>query len=1301
MIWEGRTVVAVDRWAASTRLVLGKRLGGGLEGEAFAVQHPAQNTGWVVKIFKGDKLARKVKKIQAMLEMDPEPNASERRIAWPLNIVHHDGAPIGYSMIRVPHTQLTKAFSQNFRKELSSNLDLFSFHWLAENLSKTISSLHAKNHVVGDLKDLNATFNPDTLEVFLIDTDSFGIKVREIQPDFPADAATPEWSPPEFDSARPVGVQHDLFSLAVLFHHLMFSVHPFSGASKGHDDSMVAAIKDGRWLYRNSLTPNKVDPPFSVVSPLLQALFRRAFVDGHGDPGLRPTAKEWEEAFREARYDLKWCDKRPLHVFDGGSRRCPWCSLQPERWPTNHQPRSVTKSIARSELRGLTEGPALSKTNFERAERRFAANPAFRKDLPDVVGRLDAYKRRQAEIDGAMKSLREAERDDVKLIEVANQFKKDAELVRLARTTFGLGGLLDRAVELEVCLGRLTAAVAAAVPDNNGRFYLDGEKRLLDAFQRDTAILERSDGLLLRFAPRRTAARERLEAARMLTLALAGSGQPASPPIEHLRETMSTHGERLAEVADEDIDGKASLARDIVRLSENVEQPATIFSDEQVVAFWDRHIAPNVNIALQIVDARRAQDKASLRAAVNEARQSRDAIRKFEELLKSSKQAPNNVAVQDRVILAADPTEYVSARERTIFGATWSGQVLADARRRKKLAERIEQLALDPDRDKADPALVDAWRGTEERDLLGLSEIARNRIRSAEARMARFDRVRTVALEHPPADERLIEALAEVSADRDLLDIEVAPGQTLRARVELASQRIGLRDALASAIEEGTRVELCLESEEKISSVWNSAADARLQAPPLFAPFSARAEKAFLRVTCFRELVSALQERHGGRAAAVWQRHLQDLSDFSPVMGLKPEVDSLLSRYRDFCRLLEGAEQRVDDQELIELSESLPEALELKDADESRRSLDGRSLKQFVSGSRLRRNLREHLDALAGLALDPGRLRAELALIADQLPSYHDVEPLDGELGAQLLEATIAASRFEALQRAIADNHFDDFLKLWHETWHPLLPRTASLIPAARAIVANALRRSAIEDAAMIRLGDDAIRLSWRWPERPLDLAGKGRTVTGTEILTIAFNDRRPPSGLDDAQDVVTVFRKLNDDVGRIEISWGRDRMAAALFSGYVVAGQHIHASQPAIVAEPRRRLAYRFRAATLRERDDWLLIRSHHALLAPVLRIVHSLTGKAISLIDKLPLHADVERAVNLSQLRASSQDTARWLRKIQRIMGDESLCYELELDDPSDQDWIEIVHPTATAERQLSFLWQADTIGQASAPQ
>src|ERR1700730_15026217 len=96
---EGQIVVAVDRRGASIDLKLGKRLGGGGEGTVYAAGPPSslpQQLPLAVKIFTDDNREKKTPKVRAMLEMDPDPTASVRRIAWPLGLIHYRGMPIGY-----------------------------------------------------------------------------------------------------------------------------------------------------------------------------------------------------------------------------------------------------------------------------------------------------------------------------------------------------------------------------------------------------------------------------------------------------------------------------------------------------------------------------------------------------------------------------------------------------------------------------------------------------------------------------------------------------------------------------------------------------------------------------------------------------------------------------------------------------------------------------------------------------------------------------------------------------------------------------------------------------------------------------------------------------------------------------------------------------------------------------------------------------------------------------------------------------------------------------------------------------
>lgn len=1286
---EGDIVVAVDRHGASTKLKMIKRLGRGREGAVFRAEQSQFTAPVAVKIFKPEICDKKIAKVRAMLEHDPERDASVRRLAWPEAVVFKDGLAIGYSMTLAEGNLLLDATAPLNRREVKSNLDYFSFHWLSENIAKTVSKLHSKNHIIGDFKEQNALFDPATLEVIFIDTDSYGISIQHTD-GFPPDAITEEYSPPEYSPGVKPAIWHDLFSLAVFYHYLFFAVHPFSGAtddSRGDDGSIASAIKKGRWLYSKGPKPNPTDTPFYLVGPVPQALFRRAFQDGHRRPDMRPTAEEWEKGFREARYDLTWCDKHPLHVYDSHSSSCPWCQLKPERWTTIHRPQSVTRAVAIGELRQMTQGSALRQASFERAKRRLVANPGFRSSVPDVVDRLERYERRQAEIDQAITLLKEAESDDLKLIDIAERFTKDAELEQFARAA-NLGGLLDRAAELKGCLERLNAAVAAAPADRRGRFPLAGEEELLRRFAADARILERSSGLLSRFAGRRTDARERLEAARVLAAALRTSGQMGSP-IVHLRDTLKSHQQRLAEVADDGVTGatgNVALAQRIIRFGDELDKQAAAPPDRQIVEYWDQHIAP-LRASAPIVDAEREPEKPSLQEAVEEARKSMRALHKFEQLVQQRAAGPNEVPKRDRAIVAADPTPELSTRALAGFATSRAGQELAAASHRLNEAERFTKLANAPNPDESDPILAEAWEACAERASLDLSDETLAWIKTAVDRMARLDKVRPLASASPPEDEKLLAAFRKISPDGDLSGLEYRSGETLRARVELAQRRVDARDAVDRAIKAAPNAPLTLEGETEIATAWDGAEPFRADVPDLFAPYAPRASEAVRRLHCHSGLTAALAERHGSAVDAIVRRHRHEMADFPPVMERMQDVDRLLADYKQFQVLLEQAERHVDEEDLIGLSEKLSHVLELADADDIRPSLGNRSLTQLLDAIRLRDQLKGRLDAVAGVALDPAKGRARLAGIVDSLPTAEKDYEFGDAAGVYktFAEAVRAAGDNGALTQAVEGGDFRSFFKLWDETWHPLFPSTRDLIAGARQLASNALAEVAPETAKAVRLSADRIALSWAWPLAQMAAKAGGGD---SETMTIAIGDRHPPDGLADAEHVVTVFRRPGDKAGSVELTYDGDRLAAKLYAGCLVAGEPIRSGRRLVVLEEKRRLAYRFRAAGLRSHDDWLYLRAAGGLLTPALRVVHARTGQTVAVVGRQAIPDGEEVAVNLSPLLVDVPKLSRLFGGWHRIFYARSFVFVLEPDNPDDKAWLEIVHPSTSARKKLSII-------------
>ena len=90
----------------------------------------------------------------------------------------------------------------------------------------------------------------------------------------------------------------DLFALAVIvFQLLLGGWHPFAATD---DLDLVGRIRRGEFPHvaGSPDRPPPEAPLFSALPVELQHLFIQAFVDGHWDPGARPTADVWYEALK-------------------------------------------------------------------------------------------------------------------------------------------------------------------------------------------------------------------------------------------------------------------------------------------------------------------------------------------------------------------------------------------------------------------------------------------------------------------------------------------------------------------------------------------------------------------------------------------------------------------------------------------------------------------------------------------------------------------------------------------------------------------------------------------------------------------------------------------------------------------------------------------------------------------------------------------------------------------------------------------------------------------------------------------
>jgi serine/threonine protein kinase len=316
----------------------------GGEGEIYNV---VGNSRIVAKIYKSGKAdtAREHKLIK-MLNFPPNKNVLSQ-IAWVKDILYKNGRFVGFVMPKLPINE-----DLNVIYEYGASAKYFNMPWeskitIAENLCAVLDSIHDAGHVCGDLNPKNISVDPKTGYVVFLDTDSYHI--RDGGNTYRCNVGIPEYLPVEVQS-KMRGVktlatanlptfseESDNFALAIhIFQLLMNGAHPFSCAITPNRQSSVVApqpndnIMQGSFPFMNHVSGIKIPvyaPSITILPQNTQNLFRRAFIDGHKNPSLRPNPEEWHSALRELKQDLLTCNRISHHQYYSSQSDCPWCAI--------------------------------------------------------------------------------------------------------------------------------------------------------------------------------------------------------------------------------------------------------------------------------------------------------------------------------------------------------------------------------------------------------------------------------------------------------------------------------------------------------------------------------------------------------------------------------------------------------------------------------------------------------------------------------------------------------------------------------------------------------------------------------------------------------------------------------------------------------------------------------------------------------------------------------------------------------------------------------------------------------------
>jgi serine/threonine protein kinase len=322
---------------------LGESVGRGGEATVYRVSGQA---GWLAKIYEPAPRPNYAEKLAWMISHPPENPTralAHSSLAWPSGLLYDSRNKLaGYMM---PHIHaavpMLEVFNPRRRQETLPRFDRRYLHRTARNLSATLTAIHARGYVIGDLNESNVLVTPSAL-VSLIDTDSF--QVQEVLPgtgstgkqvvNHPCPVGKLEYTPPELHNQVIGSVlrqpAHDAFALGVLiFQLLMEGSHPFRAQWLGGGDPPPVESRIAQGIFPYSATPDsRVRPPkgapdLNRLHPALVELIFRCFIDGHKDWQRRPAPEQWEAALASAESALVECPDR--HLYSNHLVACPYC----------------------------------------------------------------------------------------------------------------------------------------------------------------------------------------------------------------------------------------------------------------------------------------------------------------------------------------------------------------------------------------------------------------------------------------------------------------------------------------------------------------------------------------------------------------------------------------------------------------------------------------------------------------------------------------------------------------------------------------------------------------------------------------------------------------------------------------------------------------------------------------------------------------------------------------------------------------------------------------------------------------
>jgi DNA-binding helix-hairpin-helix protein with protein kinase domain len=280
---------------------LGAELARGGEGTIYPLTDRADI---LVKCYHDDILQKNRKtlrdKLQAMVEVNQQ--FGNPNLSWPLLSVFNDqGEWVGYAMRRVSGIKLHCLAHAVLYKKHFPNLTRVELVQILLNLVTQVEQLHQQGVMIGDYNLNNFMCDPQTLQVGLIDCDSYQVQLAGVC--YPCPVGSPDLTPKEHHGMNYADVvrdpQSEVFSLAIiLFKCLMLGRHPYDVV--GGEDP-VSNLKAGNFPYGKGNSGIPKGDWYNIWSHMpyrIKNLFVSTFVKGATDQQQRPSLADWKQALQ-------------------------------------------------------------------------------------------------------------------------------------------------------------------------------------------------------------------------------------------------------------------------------------------------------------------------------------------------------------------------------------------------------------------------------------------------------------------------------------------------------------------------------------------------------------------------------------------------------------------------------------------------------------------------------------------------------------------------------------------------------------------------------------------------------------------------------------------------------------------------------------------------------------------------------------------------------------------------------------------------------------------------------------------